>query len=86
MAVEGSLTLLDVSRYVKKNGISRYSYPEAGGGTRYVPQDKAVIWSVVQYDISKVLKSVASEIERYTVPCKIGLVSDTVRAASFGIM
>ena len=30
MAVEGSFTLSDVSRYVKKDGMSCYCHPEVG--------------------------------------------------------
>lgn len=73
MAIQGSFTLSDVSRYVKKDGVSCYSYPEVDGGTKYTPQDEAVINSIVSCDMSKVLRSVIAEIERYTVPCKMGL-------------
>ena len=47
IAVEGCLPLSDVFRYVKKDGISCYSCPEAGGGIKQVPQDEAVMESVV---------------------------------------
>ena len=83
MAIQGSFTLSDISRYVKKDGVSCYSYPEVDGGTKYIPQDEAVMDSVVLCDMSKVLRSVAAEIERYTVPCKMGLVLDITRAATF---
>lgn len=83
MAIQGSFTLSNVSRYVKKDKVSYYSYPEVDGGTKYIPQDEAVMNSIVPCDMSKVLRSVAAEIERYTVPCKMGLVSDITRAATF---
>jgi DNA polymerase elongation subunit (family B) len=83
LAVQGSLTLSDISRYVKKDGVSCYSYPSVDGQTKYVPEDEASLGSVTVCDTNKVLKSVALEIERFTVPCKLGSVSDIMRASSF---
>lgn len=85
LAVEGNLTLSDVSRYVKKDGMSCYCYPGRGGETRYVAEDEAELQSVVRCDVGKVLRSVAVEIERFTVPCMLGSVSDIMRASSFGM-
>ena len=82
LAVERNLTLSDVSRYVKKDGVNCYSYPLANGDTKHVPEDEALLGSIVSCDIDRVLRSVASEIERFTVPCKLGSVSDVMKASS----
>nr|POE79007.1 dna polymerase [Quercus suber] len=75
MAVQGSLTLKDVSRYVKKDGISGYEYPSNAGHLRFIPEDEAQLSSTVEYDMVRVLSAMSSEIERFTVPCAIGKVS-----------
>lgn len=82
LAVQGNLTLSDVSRYVKKDGTSCYSYPKPGGGVEHVPQDAAVLGSFVQCDIGKVMHDVATEIQRFTIPCRLGSVADIMRRSS----
>ena len=82
LAVRGELTLSDVSRYVKKDGMNCYAYPSADGRIEYVPEGEAVLSSRVHCDIQKIMNNVAVEIERFTVPCKLGKVSDIARASS----
>jgi DNA polymerase elongation subunit (family B) len=82
LAVGGNLTLSDVSRYAKKDGMSCYAYPHADGEIRYVPEAEAVLTGTVDCDMGKVLKSVAEEIERFTIPCRVGSVSDIMRAST----
>ncbi|KAF4511004.1 hypothetical protein G6O67_002844 [Ophiocordyceps sinensis] len=82
MAVEKSLTLSDVSKYVKRDGQSGYEFPGVEGKPSFIPEDEADLASVVQYDTDKVLKAVSSEIERFTVPCRIGRVSNILRESS----
>jgi DNA polymerase elongation subunit (family B) len=82
LAVAGSLTLSDVSRYTKRDGMNCYVYKQEGGGTEVVPEDEAVLGQVVDCDIPSVMKAVAEEIERFTIPCRLGSVSDVMRAST----
>jgi hypothetical protein len=47
-----------------------------------VLEAEAVINEAVDCDIGKVLKSVAEEKERFTIPCRIGSVSDIMKAST----
>jgi len=85
MAVNGGLTLSDVSRYVKKDGISCYMYTKSSGEVLYVPETEASLCRIVDCDIAKALKAVALEIERFTIPCRFGTVSEIMLASSLDI-
>jgi DNA polymerase elongation subunit (family B) len=82
MAVRGKFTLKDVSRYIKKDGVSGYEYHSFSEGKVFVQEGKAELNSLVDADVSIVMKTVSEEIERFTVPCMIGKTSDITRAAS----
>lgn len=81
MAAQNMLTLSDISKYVKRNGINCYSYTDADGKTKDIPEDKAVLSSVVEYDLRKCMETVSMEVERFTVPCGLGSVSDIMKSS-----
>lgn len=81
MAVQRSFTLSDVSKYVKQDGQPSYVYPGEHGKVT-VPAEEAKLDSVVRCDNTKVLETVASEIERFTIPCMVGKVPNILSSAS----
>lgn len=83
MSVTQSFTLSDVSKYTKKDGSSGYLYYSLDGTPVFVPEKEAVLSSPVKCDVHRLLKSVCSEIERFTVPCGYGGIADVMRSSEF---
>jgi DNA polymerase elongation subunit (family B) len=79
LGIAGQFKLKEVSRYVKKNERKGYEYPAATGRPKFVSEEEADMDSYVDCDVGRIMKNVASEIERFTVPCGIGRVHDIVR-------
>ena len=71
MAACNAFTLADVSRYVKRDGVSGYEYCDALEGKKFIPETKADLDDKVSANTSAILLSVRGEIERFTIPCAI---------------
>ena len=82
MSVDQAFKLSDVARYVKRDGVSGYEYVDITKSKKFVPESVADPDSPVSVDVRAVLSTVCEEIERFTLPCSVGKVSDIVKAAS----
>lgn len=82
MAVSNRFTLKNVSRYIKKDGMSGYKYYSFFKDKVFVQEENTRLNSKVDTDISVVMKTISEEIERFTVPCMIDKTADIFRTAS----
>jgi DNA polymerase elongation subunit (family B) len=83
MGMQGKFTLSDVSRYVKRNGRKGYLYNDNSEKQRFVSEEDANPTAYVRCDVGYVLRSVSTEIERFTVPAGMGPVSEVVSSSSY---
>ncbi|KAI1007505.1 hypothetical protein K3495_g715 [Podosphaera aphanis] len=85
LSQRGQLRLGDVSRYVKKDGISCYCYTNKEGLLEYVPEECADLDSCVECDSDKIIASMKKQIEKITTVCMIGSVAQLVSEWDAGI-
>lgn len=81
MGISGKFRLGEISRYVKKNERKGYEYIALNGKPDFISEEDANTDSYVDCDVGRVMRNVSSEIERFTIPCGIGMVHDIVRSS-----
>ena len=72
----GQLDMYSVSKEVRYEGVSCYNFTSPEGVEIYIPVTHADKFTNIQYNISKILKIIETDINRLCIPADIGSVSN----------
>lgn len=76
LVASGELDMYSISKEVRYEGVSCYNYTDYGGNEVYVPVTHADKFTDANYNISKILKVIETDLNRLCIPADIGCVSN----------
>lgn len=82
LIVSGSLDAFSVSKEVRYEGTTCYAFTDASGEKKYIPVTHADKVKRIDYNIDKVLDTVAGDVDRLCVPAGIGCVTNLLAYAN----